>query len=440
MNGVVLRVNQQEDGRILAHMHVTVNAKSIRRFQHNGREHIAIPSYTLPANVIMNGGLYPAEEIDAHYEGLEGTPAPLGHPTVDGKYISARGSEGINLGWVGAWNRNVKKSGDRVALEKWVDVEVAQRTEDGRRLLERVEALVRGDDVPPIHTSVAMFLVEEPAPEGQEYQWIARIKEMDHDAILLDEVGAATPEQGVGLMVNADKARSLTANAGVLSDTSYRAQERRLDDAARKAFLTEGEEGWVFVADFDEDKAIVVVSGEANVYGYSVEDNVVVFDAQGTPVERQESWVRRLPGVNALLDIFTPNRARPENPKESDMPLTKEEMAEISQSVGTIVSNALSEALKPVNESIAALQSNQTEIQDSLAANNRREEEEMRKVVAEKHGSVIANSLKGEDLQKVFKECGTAAPLAQGGGGADKPTGLGVPKVNADQGYFRHEK
>ncbi len=32
---------------------------------------------------------------------------------------------------------------------------------------------------------------------------------MDHDAILLHEVGAATPEQGVGLMVNADLARPL---------------------------------------------------------------------------------------------------------------------------------------------------------------------------------------------------------------------------------------
>ena len=32
---------------------------------------------------------------------------------------------------------------------------------------------------------------------------------MDHDAILLHEVGAATPEQGVGLMVNADLATPL---------------------------------------------------------------------------------------------------------------------------------------------------------------------------------------------------------------------------------------
>src|SRR5690606_31287719 len=167
---------------------------------HNGREHWVLPSYTLPANVIMNGGLYPASEIDAHYQGLEGTLAPLGHPTVDGKFVSAFSPEGINVGHHGAYNRNVKKAGNRVYLEKWVDVEVAKRTEEGRELLERVEALAREEDVPPIHTSVAVFLEELEPNEEQKASganWVAKIHEMDHDATLLHEVGAATPEQGV---------------------------------------------------------------------------------------------------------------------------------------------------------------------------------------------------------------------------------------------------
>lgn len=66
-----------------------VNSQSIRREMYNGREHLVLPSYTLPANVVMNGGLYTAEEIDAHYQGLEGTLAPLGHPQVNGQFVSA---------------------------------------------------------------------------------------------------------------------------------------------------------------------------------------------------------------------------------------------------------------------------------------------------------------------------------------------------------------
>lgn len=51
-----------------------VNSQSIRRETYNGREHLVLPSYTLPANVVMNGGLYTQEQIDAHYKGLEGMP------------------------------------------------------------------------------------------------------------------------------------------------------------------------------------------------------------------------------------------------------------------------------------------------------------------------------------------------------------------------------
>lgn len=430
MMNATLKVNKSEDGRVQCNVTTKVNAKAIRRFKHNGRDHIAIPSYTLPSNVVMNGGLYPSSEIDAFYKGLEGTPAPLGHPEMDGKFISARSPEGLNQGWVGAWNRNVKKSGDRVYVEKWVDVEVAARTEQGRELLARVEALEKGEDVPPIHTSVAMFLIEEPAPEGvTEYEWVARIMEMDHDAILLNEVGAATPEQGVGLMVNADKARSLAANAGVLNDTSYRAQERRLEDAARKAFIPEGSSDWVYVADFDETNAIIVKDGgDAEIYGYTVAEGVVTFDAAGTPVQREESWIRRLPGVNTLLQMFNQTRAEPENkPEETDMPLTAEEKAEIIKDVGTTVNQLLTDALAPLTATITSIQANQTVLSESLTANTRQEEIDMRAVVAEKHGEIIANSLKGEDLKKVFKECGTANGLLSGNHSTQKPAGLGVP-------------
>lgn len=55
-----------------------VNSQAIRRESYNGREHLVLPSYTLPANVVMNDGLYTASEIDAHYQGLEGTLAPPG--------------------------------------------------------------------------------------------------------------------------------------------------------------------------------------------------------------------------------------------------------------------------------------------------------------------------------------------------------------------------
>lgn len=389
-----------------------VNSKQIRKVAHNGREHWVLPSYTLPANVIMNGGLYPASEIDAHYLGLEGTLAPLGHPTVDGKFVSAFSPEGINVGHVGAFNRNVKKAGNRVYLEKWVDVEVAQRTDEGRELLGRVEALERGEDVPPIHTSVAVFLEQLEANEEQQAsgaEWVAKISGMDHDAILLHEAGAATPEQGVGLMVNADQAKPLKANSGALVGESFREREQRLDRAAKERFAG-GQDEYAWVADFTDTQAVIVRNGGvAEVYGYKAEGGKIVFGDSGTPVVRQESWVAMV--ANGIKKFFNP-QARPAANKEGEMPLTPEERADLVKDIGAAVAASTAEQIKPLGEAVATLQANQQKLADQLTANARAEEVEKRKAVAAKHGDVVGNALSGDALDAMYKSLGNPAPLA----------------------------
>ncbi|TNF65331.1 hypothetical protein FBF48_10535, partial [Streptococcus salivarius] len=187
-----------------------VNRAGIRRETLGGREHIVVSSYTLPSDVVMNGILYPAKEINAHYKKLEGTLAPFGHPIDDaGEFISARTPLAINAFHVGAFNRNVEQKGNRIHVEKWIDVITANSTPNGKRLVERLEAMERGEDSEPIDTSVALLIRElPPTVEQQEakIRAVANIVDIDHDAILMDEIGAARPSQGVGLMVNVDQA------------------------------------------------------------------------------------------------------------------------------------------------------------------------------------------------------------------------------------------
>ncbi|KAA0910677.1 hypothetical protein [Pusillimonas sp. ANT_WB101] len=413
MSKIRLHVNRADSasGQIQVNITTQVNASKIRKAVHNGREHWILPSYTLPANVIMNNGLYPASEIDAHYAGLEGTLAPLGHPTVDGQFVSAFSPEGINAAHVGAFNRNVKKSGNRIYVEKWVDVEVAKLTDGGRELLERVEALEKGEDVPPIHTSVAVFLEQMEANEQQQAagaQWVAKIHGMDHDAILLNEVGAATPEQGVGLMVNADAATPLKANAGVLAGESFREREQRIDRAARERFAP-GPDDYAWVADFTSEQAIIVRNGgSAEVYGYSIENGKVTFTDTGSPVERQESWVATV--TNSFKRFFT-HQARPDKTMEGDMPLTTEEKAGLVTDIGAAVAANIAEQIKPLQDAVTDLQANHKALSESLTANQKAEEAEKRKAVAAKHGDVVANALSGDALDVMFKSLGEAAPL-----------------------------
>ncbi len=415
------------DSNIQVNVTTRVNNQSIRRETHNGKEHWVLPSYTLPANVVMNEGLYTAEQIDRHYEGIEGTLAPLGHPTVNGEFVSAFSPEGINQGHIGAWNRNVKKAGNRVYVEKWVDVEVARQSEKGKELLERVEAIERGEDVPPIHTSICVFL-DQLEPDAEQAKtgakWVANIHSVDHDAILLHEVGAATPEQGVGLMVNADKATLIkpTVNSGALVGESMRELEQRLDKAARKKFAP-GENEYAWIADFTLSQAIVVTNGgDAKVYGYKSEGGKIVFDDNGTSVERSESWVTV--AANKFIDFFVKNEQTKVNEQEGDMPLTEDELKKI----GEMISNSTKEAVEPINQKLEKLEANTDEQFKKLTANHDAEETRKREAVKAVHGEIIANALQGEALDEMFKKLGTAAPIAPNSATSQPQTG--APKAD----------
>lgn len=402
-----------------------VNSQSIRRETYNDREHLVLPSYTLPANVVMNGGLYTAEEIDAHYQGLEGTLAPLGHPQVNGQFVSAFSPEGLCTGFVGAWNRNVKKSGNRIYLEKWVDVARASESEGGRELLERVAAIERGEDVPPIHTSVAAFLDQLEPNEQQRAtgaDWVAKIYSMDHDAILLHEVGAATPEQGVGLMVNADLAQPLKANSGALVGESYREREQRLDRAAKAKFAA-GADEYAWIADFTDSQAVIIRNGgTAEVFGYKSEGGVITFDDTGTAVARQESWVAVV--AHKFKALFTPQeQPAPNHKTEGDMPLTTEEKQELISEIGKGLAANFAEALNPIKDAITGLQANQDKLAETLTANSRAEEKTKRDAVAAVHGDIVANALSGDALEAMFKSLGEAAPLGTNNAQQHKETG-----------------
>lgn len=204
----VLAVNKSSQ-KMMVRCESAVNKDAVRREVIDGVEHVIIGSYTLPFDIIMNGGKYEKDEILASFHTLEGTLAPIEHPVdSDGNFLPATSAEAIHNFHGGAWNVAVEVDDERIHLEKRVNVVEAMKSDRGKRLLERIEELEANDNPRPIHTSTGVFLVPEilDAPmtnaAGEEYTWIARDMTFDHDAILLDSVGAAQPHQGVGMAVN----------------------------------------------------------------------------------------------------------------------------------------------------------------------------------------------------------------------------------------------
>ena len=174
-----------------------VNQDMISRRSVNGRDQIVIRSVVARDDTVLNNVLYTAEELDKAMDTLDRTPAPLGHPVNNaGDFLPALDPEGINGFYFGAYNENPRREGNRVIADKVIDVKRAEENEMGRRVLE---AINQGD---PIHTSTGLYCEIENGTETDASRNVARDIIFDHDAILLDEEGAITPEQGVGMLVN----------------------------------------------------------------------------------------------------------------------------------------------------------------------------------------------------------------------------------------------
>jgi len=300
--------------------HVRVNIRtianmaSIRKERRNGRDKIVVPSATLPDGIVMNGISYPAEEIEKGFMSLNNTYAPLGHPTVNGMFVSASDPEGINIGWIGAHNENVRRENGRVLLDKVIDVARANESVGGRSVLEAIE---KGT---PIHTSTGLFCDLE-ASTDDAYEFIARNMAFDHDAILLGEDGAATPEQGVGMMVNAKGEESqIDVINSVFEDF-----EREMDWAADMALRAAERLERVPVMDRIKSAILDAVRGAGR-------------EPSANTGEADMTDKAHFDALSAKVDALT----------------------ESQNGIGETIANAVTAAMKPLTDNLAEMQANQT--------------------------------------------------------------------------------
>lgn len=375
--------------QVRVNVRTLANVKAARKEKRNGRDVVIVPSATLPDNIVMNGIKYPADEIAKSFKGLERTPAPLGHPTINGKFVSASDPEGLNLGYVGAWNENVRREKGRVLIDKVIDVEVANRSEGGQAVLAAVE---KGE---PIHTSTGLLCTLEAVNGADDHKHVARNIHWDHDAILLNDTGAATPDQGVGMLVN--KASGEVEEIEVINSAIQEA-ERDIDwamDSLARALEKRQRAGLL-----DKLKAAIL-------------------DALGIS-EREPST----------------------NRKEDDMPVSDEQFKSLSDEVKTLsegmkgigetIANAVTTALKPVLDQQAEMVANQKAKDDAEKADL-----EAKVVKANILDEETAKATPLNTLRALAKnaEPGKAASLnsAFKGAGGDKP-GFKLPSADKKEG------
>lgn len=366
--------------QVRVNIRTLANSAAIKREKRNGRDVIIVPSATLPDDVVMNDILYPAAEIAKSFKTLERTPAPLGHPSVNGKFLSARDPEGLNQGWIGAWNENVRQEGGRVLLDKVIDVERANQSEGGKRVLAAIDA---GD---PVHTSTGLLAIMDAANGDVPYKFTARDIEFDHDAILLDEDGAATPDQGVGMMVNSAGKEIQVVNS-VFSDEA----ERELGWAVESAVRALEKKQRASLMD-----RIMTALTEA--FGSGRETST-------TNMKDDEMDKVQFDGLSAKVDALT-EALKPET-------------------LATAIGNAVATAMKPINDQLEA-QANSAKATEEAELKTLRE-----KIVA---GNIMDEAAAGELTLNAAR---ALAPKAEPGKAAPIAPGFKLPGANSAKPAFK---
>lgn len=373
-------------------------------------------------DVVMNNGLYPGEEIRKSYHGLDGKPAPYNHPMIDGKFVSASMTRAANQFSVGAWIENPSHDGSKALVDLKINKVKAERSEKGQELIGRIEALKNSaEGAEPIHVSTGLLLNREAAEgtsKGKKYTWIARNMEWDHLAILPPGVpGAGTPEDGVGIFAtNGEQIERITVNLedSTVPDESankinYKSWLHKainyitnksdlsfenISEQIRQILKAEvGEDVWPYIVAVYDDRVGFEIKGQIFQQFYIVEDDVVKL-------------------VGERVKAVYKTELEPVKSTEGEISMTNEELQTV-----------LAEALKPVQESLTAVNQKLTDIEaknvklkEQLQANTEQEETAMRAaIIAElKLPESAVNALKGEALRETYAL--TSKPAALKGG------------------------
>ncbi len=424
----------------------------------NGSEHIVVKGVVpIVDDVVMNGGLYPAAEINQGFGTMERKLMPLGHPKVDGNYVSANDPVAVNDFHGGAFAMNVTKADGRVVMDMAVNRRYAEAHPKGAKLLERLDAMVNKEQVEPIHISTGLLLNKQASKgesRGKKYTWIASNMQFDHIAILLDEPGAATPDDGVGIFVNAagDQLQIETVNLadgadctkeGLINKTKFfftNASNFSFDDIQRALSqkLREGkpDDCYAWPDSVWPDKFIYSEEGKTYQQKYLIDDDGTA-EFVGEPVEvvrKPTEYEIKTNGANnpmkdmivnalkakgkptegktdaELFDAFNQMNAeeaaaKTETPEEKAVRLQKEADDKAAKDKANNSEQAPA-WFAPFAEKLNA-------IETGMTANSDKEKGEKRSAVKAKFGMTEAavNALDGEALNELFAKCSTSTGL-----------------------------
>ncbi|KKN70642.1 hypothetical protein LCGC14_0429150 [marine sediment metagenome] len=270
-------------------------AGKTRRETFDGRQFLVAP-VTLIVPGVLNGScgplLYSSDEIAKNVDAWNGIPLVVDHPVDDsGQFVSARSPSILDAQGVGHLFQ--ANANGKLTAEGWFDVEKTSQVDD--RIMQSLEA------GKPIELSTGLIATSEPVDKGAAfngtpYSFIARNYRPDHLAILLDQVGACSLEDGCGVLANSINASAIGKINQLLGITdnelSHDDLRTSLSVKLKERFgsgSTDVEDPWV--VDTFQNKVIYAFNGKHFRLGFSrAKDKVSLSDLLPVEVTRITQW------------------------------------------------------------------------------------------------------------------------------------------------------
>ena len=189
----------QVASELIVHFRSTNQNYEVRRETRDGRNYFVVPVVMMVEGVHSGSHgplLHTIDELGRYPQSWDGRPVVIRHPQVNGVYVSANSPEVLDSYAVGQIY-NTYVNGTKLMAEAWLEInKLEQISPETYTKLENNEL---------IEVSVGIFTDDEQSSgvwNGESYTMIARNHRPDHLALLPDEVGACSIDDGCGVRVN----------------------------------------------------------------------------------------------------------------------------------------------------------------------------------------------------------------------------------------------
>lgn len=265
-----------------------------------GREHLVTRMMPIMGGTAMNRIYYPDEAVTETFNQLNMLTAPVGHPSVNGVDAPALHPVAYNKHNVGGFLRNPVKKGPRVFCDFCLDVTVANSTDAGRELINKIKS---GQKI-GVSTGLTISNVRAETGVdrfGKPYDHVGTGYKFDHVAILLNEV-AAGEHAGTELVFN-----EAGDTAAVFALTNEPLNAAELLSALNAAIQPSDNVTTAWVSDVLIDKSIVVYNSQ---------------DDKGQRTEHKRAYAVDILGELSLIDDKPVQKqnstTNPTEPKEAN--------------------------------------------------------------------------------------------------------------------------